>query len=137
MSTNQATSPGNDSAQIDARDAAFILLEGIHYDAQLAAIHSELQRHKADTEGLNDRIKEIELQASKVTGMRNDIAVSHWTDEVYDMLFRDAAHSMAAVGMMAPFIESVFVKAFCRLKELTGDRLVHADGSRWKAPWTR
>ena len=31
-----------------------------------------------------------------------------WLDSLHHSIFQDAAHSMAAVGMLAPFVESLF-----------------------------
>ena len=33
-------------------------------------------------------------------------------DHLHQSVFQDAAHSMAAVGMLAPFVESLFKQAF-------------------------
>lgn len=52
---------------------------------------------------------------------------------MHSSVYQDAAHSMAAVGMIAPFVESVFYQAFQNIgRELTKDGSPPSDHARWK-----
>ncbi len=63
-------------------------------------------------EVLSDRIDKVGELAIQTRGTANERAVDEWVRLVRDSCQQDAAHSMAAVGMIAPFIESVFGYAF-------------------------
>ncbi len=91
------------------------LLEELDYDAQLLAIRSLLFRQERADQELADRIGKIGKVAKQTSGIANDWAVDEWVDLVHSSCYQDAAHSMAAVGMIAPFIESIFRHAFPRI----------------------
>lgn len=90
-------------------------LEELDYDAQLLAIRSLLFRQERADQELADRIGKVEKVAKQTSGIANDWAVDEWVDLVHGSCYQDAAHSMAAVGMIAPFIESIFRRAFPRI----------------------
>ena len=98
------------------RDFELVLISGLDMEfdcaAQLTAIHTLIahQRH-FDTE-LRNEIKRVEGIAATLTGTANSHAVDHLVDLIHESGFQDIAHSMAAVGMLAPFIESIFRAAF-------------------------
>ena len=77
-------------------------IEGPDYDTQLVAIRNLLFRQgKAD--------QELEKQIDAMGAVAaNDRAVDEWVDLLHTSIYQDAAHSMAAVGMIAPFFESMF-----------------------------
>lgn len=83
-------------------------LEGFNYDAQLVAIHDLLNRQKRASQELSDRMKEADETARQTSGRANEHAVGSWVELAEMSCYQDAAHSMAAVGMIAPFIESAF-----------------------------
>ena len=88
------------------------LLEEIDYDAQLFAIRSLLIREERAAQERETRIDEVDELAKRTRGAANYHAVEEWVDLVHGSCYQGAAHSMAAVGMLAPFIESVFRHAF-------------------------
>ena len=61
---------------------------------------------------LSDRIKEADEVARRTAGRASDHAVDVWVELAEMSYYQDAAHSMAAVGMVAPLIESAFRAAF-------------------------
>lgn len=89
-----------------------LLLEEIDYDAQLFAIRSLLTREARAARQPEERIEEVDEMARRSRGAANYHAVEEWVDLVHGSCYQGAAHSTAAVGMLAPFIESVFRHAF-------------------------
>ena len=66
---------------------------------------------------LSTEIKEIERDAPTLVGISRNCAVDEWVDCLYSSVYQDAAHSMAAVGMLAPFIESLFYQGFQGIRQ--------------------
>ncbi len=92
------------------------LLLGLDYHAQFLAICNLLYRQELADRELEAEIKEVKEFAEQSRGAANEHAVDEFVDLLHGSLYQDAAHSMAAVGMLAPFLESVFRQAFQRLK---------------------
>ena len=74
------------------------------------------RQDQADTE-LTARIRRAEEYASQALGAANEHAVNELIGLIQDSFYQDAAHSMVAIGMLAPFIESVFRQAFRGIHE--------------------
>ena len=91
------------------RDWAHIELRVLDVEAQLLAIKSLIRRNRQADEDLNRRIDDLRKQDQQ----GNDF----WVDDIYQSFFQDVAHSMAAVGMLAPFIEALFTAIFPRLPD--------------------
>ena len=87
-------------------------LEEFNYYAQLVAIHGLLHRQERADQELSDRIKKADEVARRTRGRTNDDAVDVWVELAEMSCYQDAAHSMAAVGMIAPLIESAFRAVF-------------------------
>jgi hypothetical protein len=92
---------------ITYKDCAISVLPDFEWDYQLRAIESLLWRNAKDETSLSEEIKQNELRGSR--SERDD-------DKLCDLLkysdYQGIAHSMAAVGMIAPFLESVFHQGF-------------------------
>ena len=86
--------------------------EEFNYDAQLVAIHGLLHRQERADQELSDRIREADEVARRTKGRANEHATDVWVELAEMSCYQAAAHSMAAVGMIAPLIESVFRAAF-------------------------
>jgi hypothetical protein len=98
--------------EISDRDLACEVLPDLDYEAQLIAIADLLRQHgEADTH-TTVQIREVEDFARKSTGLRNERAVDDWVAMLHGSTYQGAAHSMAALGMLAPLIESLFYQAF-------------------------
>ncbi len=97
---------------MDDRDMACIILPDLDYEAQLVAIEDLLRRHKEEDERTAAQITEVEEFARRTTGLRNEHAVDEWIELLQGSTYQEAAHSMAALGMIAPLIESLFYQAF-------------------------
>ena len=87
-------------------------LEEFNHGDQLVAIRGLLYRQERADQELSDRIKEADAVARRTRGRANDRAVDVWVELAEMSCYQDAAHSMAAVGMIAPLIESAFRAAF-------------------------
>jgi hypothetical protein len=112
------------------RDLAYGLLPDLNYEAQVMAIRLLLSRQrKADNE-LADEIKRMETFCS---GRHANQAVDEWVDLLHDSVYQSAAHSMAAAGMLAPLVESLFHGAFYKVREhsLPANAL-YSTHPRWK-----
>ena len=77
-------------------------IEGPDYDTQLVAIRNLLFR-----QGKTDQELEKQIDAMGAVAA-NERAVDEWVDLLHTSIYQDAAHSMAAVGMIVPFFESMF-----------------------------
>ena len=65
---------------------------------------------------LADEIEDIIAIAARSSGLANDVAVDELVERQYYLGFQDAIHSMAAVGMIAPFLESLLRRAYQRIE---------------------
>lgn len=97
---------------LDLRDHLYFLDLTLDVESQLRAIHGLLNRNLQADKALEEEIKEVEDHARKLEGMVGERAVDEWLDRLHHSVYQDAAHSMAAVGMLAPLIESIFAQSF-------------------------
>lgn len=119
--------------QRDNHDYVYLLLPDLDYDAQLRAIHGLLRLHRRATHESREDIREIEAAPR-----RSERDIDEWLDCMHAFTYQDAAHSMAAVGMLAPLVESIFHQALLRVGEhfssaarLSHDRGQHDGDSQW------
>ena len=89
-----------------------LLLENLDYDAQFLAIRRLLCIQQRDRRELEKEIEKYQKIAEQSTGAANQYAVDEWAYSCQKACYQEAAYSMAAVGMIAPFTESVFQHAF-------------------------
>jgi hypothetical protein len=121
--------------ELSDRDFACVLLPDLDYDAQLIAVHNLLRRHKDSDQALTDEIRRIEEHARKTKGLRNEHLANEWLDRLHASVYQDAAHSMAAVGMLAPLMESIFYQAFQATRyHLSATVDPQRDHQRWQQP---
>ena len=66
---------------------------------------------------LEERIIETDKAARQATGRANDNVVDQHVELAHISCFQEAARSMAAVAMIAPFIESLFQAVFVAINE--------------------
>lgn len=100
------------------RHAAGLLLNDLDYDQQLMAITDMLRRNKEYLRTRVHEIEDLETKTKSSTGSHNDFLSDQLIDEYHSYTYEDGAQSMAAVGMLAPFVESMFYQAFQRLRTL-------------------
>ncbi|WP_109465268.1 hypothetical protein [Albibacillus kandeliae] len=121
---------------LSPRDHAMNLLLHTLLDQQLDAIKRTLRNHEEAREAEAYRLDVLDTDPS--WGGDHDGGLDSLRDErFWRMTFQASAHSMAAVGMLAPFIESLFVELFEGLKtrtEIKSDhpRIALKSNKRWK-----
>jgi hypothetical protein len=115
---------------------ASFVLDSLDYGAHLRAIHELLNREKQADEELAREIQKIDAFARQASGHVHYHAIDEWCGELHHSGFQEAARSMAAVGMLAPFIEAVFKRAFPGIKSRFVDsgRITLPSHQRWNMP---
>lgn len=94
------------------------LVIGNHdFDAQLLAIKSLVTRNRQADAALAQAI--VALNEESLGAFEEDAQhlADVYVDHCQESIFQHAAHSMSAVGMIAPFLESLFVVIFRGLRE--------------------
>ncbi len=87
-------------------------LEEFNHGAQLVAIRDLLYHQERADQELSDRVKEADAVARRTRGRANDHAVDVWVELAEMSCYQDAAHSMAAVVMIAPSSNRSFWQLF-------------------------
>lgn len=107
----------------DDREHGHFLLETIDLDAQLLAIRAMLRRNRNADEQLYQDIKDLDARARQAKGAHADHLVDLTVDEMHRSVYQSAATSAAAVGALAPLLESFFVEIFGSYREQYGTQL--------------
>ncbi|CDO60271.1 hypothetical protein BN1012_Phect2058 [Candidatus Phaeomarinobacter ectocarpi] len=100
-------------------DQALFLIQEYDLEAQLIAIRGVLSQNRAARQLVIEDIEALNEQMRNRTGGDDEYHMhmeNHWADTLHGTVFQDAAHSMSAVGMLAPFVESLFVSIFSGLR---------------------
>jgi hypothetical protein len=92
----------------------------VDIDAQFLAIRSLLWRNRAADAELDREIESLNDWAHR-TGRQQ--AVDEGVDSMHASVFQEAAHSLGAVGMLAPLIESILYQTFRRIEGKYGAHL--------------
>ena len=100
------------SFELTDRDRALILMYEYDLGAQLLAIKDVLHRNRKSDEALAAQIKSLDAAIGESTSEDAGQLEDWRIDRLHSSVFQDAAHSMSAVGMLAPFMESLFVAVF-------------------------
>ena len=106
--------------EVSDRDLAMYLFGDPDFEAQMLAIRGALSRNKQTDAAVAAKIKELDEQIRTYASrdqMYQMYLEDEWADALYDATFQDAAYSMAAVGMLVPFLESLFVSTFSGLRD--------------------
>ncbi len=98
--------------KITNRMRTLVMIREYDLEAQLAAIKGVLHRNRQGDDELEQEIKKLESEFPKSDGAYWDHLTESWFAHIHCSAFQDAAHSMSAVGMLAPFVESLFVAVF-------------------------
>lgn len=105
------------------RDLATLLIHHVDYESQLVAFKEQLGRHREQEDHLYSQIKDLETESKESSKLIASFP-SYDRDELcHRSVYQDAAHSMAAVGMLAPFFESVFQQVFHGLRIFIQDEV--------------
>lgn len=123
------------ATEISNRDAACLLLDDFDYEAQLIAIRHILNRNLDAEEALSKEMSELRDYARKTSGVRNEQASDEYGELFEAQVYQDAAHSMAAVGMLAPMVETIFYQAFQNMRQrFVGEHRSLGIHTRWQVP---
>jgi hypothetical protein len=123
--------------EFPARDYVYGLVSDLDIDAQLIAIHGLLQRNREAEQAHEKEIREAKEHAQKLTGLWNERAVDEHISLLHASVYQDAVHSMAAVGMLAPFLETVFGRCFRGIgSRWPSGRVPTAAHDRWHSSHT-
>lgn len=117
------------------REIADALMQPLDYNSQLEAIKDLLKCHKEAEQLLSTKIDRETEQLSHIDN-NSTIDSYHISTVISDFrnnlcltsFYQSAAHSMAAVGMLAPLVESIFYQVFLRIG------LFYSDGSELPNP---
>jgi hypothetical protein len=125
-----------ESLSEDIDNWACVVLPHLDYEAQLVAIKHILDIHENDENTVAKDIKKLGDFIKKTKGAREDY-IEHLIGEQISKfnfsVYQSAAHSMAAVGMLAPFVESIFHQAFHGIwKEIFSNNKRPNDHFRWE-----
>jgi hypothetical protein len=101
----------------DDRDYGHFLLDTIDLDAQLLAIRAMLARNRQADDQLSEDIKTLDAQARSARGDLAHHLVDLTIDEMHGSVYQSAATSAAAVGALAPLLESFFSEIFASLRK--------------------
>ena len=117
------------------KELGLTLLADFDYEAQLAAVRSLLLLHKSSNQALGETIAELSVLSGKTSGMVNERVIDEWLEHMQRSVYQDAAHSMAAVGMLAPLFESLWSQSFNSIRStIEIDLLTLGSHPRWRGP---
>ncbi len=102
--------------RITHRDLALHLVREADFEAQLLAIKVVLDRNQQHEEATASRISAFRAELCHAPSENPDLLQFELMERLRDSAFLDAAHSMSAVGMLAPIVESLFVSIFQALR---------------------
>ena len=140
------TDDGFGDFELSDRDTALVAtLPELDYDSQLIAVRTLLDLHRAAKSKHTAKIKEAEQIARtpvrtpsrdpSVAALEDDFRQQNLIDHLHYSVYHDAAHSMAAVGLIVPFLESVFYQSFRSIElEMTKHLSLPNDHERWQRP---
>ena len=97
-------------------DRALVLIGEFDLEAQLLAIRSLVHRNRQADEALKADIEDLAAAARDTRGPYVQYWDDQWVDILQGSVFQSAAHSMWALGMLAPFVESLFVSILSGLR---------------------
>ena len=129
---------------ISDRDMALVVaLPDLDYNSQLVAIRALLDLHRGAEADHTAEIRKAEQFARTpvrirsrdpfVAALEDDFREQNWIDHLHYSVYHDAAHSMAAVGLIAPFVESIFFQSFRSIQREMTERSLHPnEHERWQ-----
>ncbi len=97
---------------LSSKDYACVILPNLDYETQLIAIRHLLVTHEKMVKAMDEKTEEFQRVIKKYKGSRYEFAVDELSEKIGFSIYQSAAQSMSAVGMLAPFCESIFHQAF-------------------------
>ncbi|GAA4446372.1 hypothetical protein [Novipirellula rosea] len=119
--------------ELSARDWLHGLGIAFDIESQLDAIQYLLRRNAETEAAHSEQIRLAEEKAKRLSGIWNDYATDEYVSLMHESVYQDAAHSMAAIGMLAPFFETVFFQCFLAIgTKLESSEKEMSNHSRWQ-----
>lgn len=123
------------AAMTTPRDRARKLLRHTLLDQQLDAIKAVVRNHEAEREGTGHQFEILDTDPCW-RGEFDGGLEARREEAFWHLTYQASAHSMSAVGMLAPFIESLFVAIFAGLRDRVAipaghPRLTLNEKERW------
>lgn len=115
------------------RDALYGLKLDFEWEPQLAAIYAMVALHKQESATRSAKLQVLRAALSGLEDDEYDHAHDEWGELFHESIYADATYSMAAVSLLAPFIETVFHQCL----QAIGSMLIGAprfgDHERWRS----
>ena len=86
------------------------------YRSQIDTVKALCTRLNESEDALAERIRLAQQYARETPGCANELATEEWVYLSHVSVYQGAAHSIAAVSMLAPLIESAFKDVFLKIK---------------------
>lgn len=100
----------------------YLILPNLNYESQLESIKSLLNSHKKADEVVSKDIDSITKLIKNYIQQDDGFYLQYLHDEragvIHSSIYQSAAHCMASVGMLAPFVESLFFQGFNGIKKI-------------------
>jgi hypothetical protein len=103
---------------IDDRDRLYLFTDSIDWRAQLIAVRLMLSRNREAREAFSQAIEDDKADVLAYDGPYHWDYVDRHVDMLHESVYRDAAESMAAIGMIAPMVESTLGQIFFALGDM-------------------
>ncbi|MBS0235167.1 MAG: hypothetical protein JSR99_17000 [Proteobacteria bacterium] len=118
----------------------FVFIDA-NLELHLIGIRAILERNRKSEADYSESIRRLEAAAKNAPhGEYGQHLIDRAVDAMHLGVYHDAANSMAAVGMLAPLIESLFVHLFRKFgdritRSKTGRRARFSPGKYWDPRW--
>jgi hypothetical protein len=119
---------------LDDSDYIYSLIDNVEWDSQLRAISLVISRNKKAREDFSAYINQNEEDLKAYNGPYHDHYVDEHIDLLHETVYRDAAESMAAIGMIAPMVESVLCQSLAALGRMYHEKKMSPPAHK---RWTR
>ncbi len=119
---------------LDNSDYIYTLIDNVEWDSQLRAISLVISRNKKAREDFSAYIKQNEEEVKAYNGPHHNHYVDEHVDLLHETVYRDAAESMAAIGMIAPMVESILCQSLAALGRMYQEKKMSPPAH---ARWTR
>ena len=115
---------------MDDRDYLFRLVNTIDWESQLEAIRGVLGRNQKASQTVSAHIDELRQEAETYRGPHHEHVVDEHVDAMFRSSYSEAANSMAAIGMIAPMLESLYSQSFHSLGEMYATKGMEPEAHR-------
>ncbi|ANL47567.1 hypothetical protein AMC87_CH02902 [Rhizobium phaseoli] len=125
--------PGYFDNFLDDRDYLYTLVHNIDWQAQLRAVRLMISRNRQAGEAFSKAIANDAAEVRAYEGPHQDHWIGQHVDMIHESVYRDAAESMAAIGMIAPLVESTLGQSLAALGGMHDRKNIHpGNHKRWK-----